>query len=206
MAKLESGVKRAALLASPSFEAMQPGEVDTVLQMATERQVRRGQTIFQKGDEGGSMMAVLQGRVRISAVSADGKEVTLNVKAAEKKVEAPPPPPTEAPPPPPEKSAFMRPLPLIGFGIAYFIYWLGQLPGEIAHSRGHPQATAIAACGWIGLIFPPLWPIAFVWAFLVPAGRDLEPPADLTGIQAGLKAAAARLLEIEGKLGKAGAA
>lgn len=91
-------------------------------------------------------------------------------------------------------------------GIAYFIYWLGQLPGEIAHSRGHPQATAIAACGWIGLIFPPLWPIAFVWAFLVPAGRDLEPPADLTGIQAGLKAAAARLLEIEGKLGKAGAA
>ena len=55
-------------------------------------------------------------------------------------------------------------------------------------------------------IFPPLWPIAFVWAFLVPAGRDLEPPADLTGIQAGLKAAAARLLEIEGKLGKAGAA
>lgn len=79
MAKLESGVKRAALLASPLFEAMQPGEVDTVLQMATERQVRRGQTIFQKGDEGSSMMAVLQGRVRISAVSADGKEVTLNV-------------------------------------------------------------------------------------------------------------------------------
>jgi CRP-like cAMP-binding protein len=79
VAKLESGVKRAALLASPLFEAMQPGEVDTVLQMATERQVRRGQTIFQKGDEGSSMMAVLQGRVRISAVSADGKEVTLNV-------------------------------------------------------------------------------------------------------------------------------
>ncbi|MDR3536488.1 MAG: Crp/Fnr family transcriptional regulator [Acetobacteraceae bacterium] len=72
-------MKRAALLASPLFEAMQPAEIDTVLQMATERRVRRGQTIFQKGEDGTSMMAVLQGRVRISAVSLEGKEVTLNV-------------------------------------------------------------------------------------------------------------------------------
>ncbi len=79
VAKLEGGVKRAALLASPLFEAMQPPEVDTVLQMATERRIRRGQTIFQKGEDGSAMMAVLQGRVRISAVSAEGKEVTLNV-------------------------------------------------------------------------------------------------------------------------------
>jgi CRP-like cAMP-binding protein len=77
--KLDSDVKRAALLASPLFAAMQPAELDAVLQMATERRVRRGQTIFQKGDAGSSMMAVLRGRVRISAVSAEGKEVTLNV-------------------------------------------------------------------------------------------------------------------------------
>lgn len=79
MSKPENDGKRAALLASPLFEAMQPEEIEAVLQMATERRVRRGQMIVQKGDEGSSMMAVLRGRVRISAVSADGKEVTLNV-------------------------------------------------------------------------------------------------------------------------------
>jgi CRP-like cAMP-binding protein len=79
VAELESGVKREALRSSPLFEAMQPSEVDEVLRMAAERRFRRGQTIFQKGDDGTSMMAVLTGRVRISAVSADGKEVTLNV-------------------------------------------------------------------------------------------------------------------------------
>jgi CRP-like cAMP-binding protein len=35
--------------------------------------------IFQKGDSGSALMAVLRGRVRISTVSGDGKEVTLNV-------------------------------------------------------------------------------------------------------------------------------
>lgn len=79
MAKPESDVRRAALRASPLFAAMQPGELDSVVQMASERRVRRGQTIFQKGDDGSSMMAVLQGRVRITAVSVEGKEVTLNV-------------------------------------------------------------------------------------------------------------------------------
>ncbi|MBN8907784.1 MAG: Crp/Fnr family transcriptional regulator [Rhodospirillales bacterium] len=71
--------RRAVLLQSPLFAAMQESERDAVLQMAVERRFRRGQTIFQKGDTGTSMMAVLQGRVRISAVSVDGKELTLNV-------------------------------------------------------------------------------------------------------------------------------
>ena len=35
--------------------------------------------IFQRGDNGSSLMAVLRGRVRISSVSGEGKEVTLNV-------------------------------------------------------------------------------------------------------------------------------
>jgi CRP-like cAMP-binding protein len=64
---------------APLFQAMTAEELDAVLELATERRVRRGQTIFQKGDEGTSMMAVLSGRVRIGAVSAEGKEVTLNV-------------------------------------------------------------------------------------------------------------------------------
>jgi CRP/FNR family cyclic AMP-dependent transcriptional regulator len=71
--------RRAALLACPLFQAMRVEEVDEVLRLATERRVPRGQVIFQKGDEGSSMMAVLRGRVRISAVSAEGREVMLNV-------------------------------------------------------------------------------------------------------------------------------
>ena len=79
MARLERDVKRAALLGSSLFAAMRSEELDEILKFASERRVRRGQTIFQRGDNGSSMMAVLRGRVRISSVSGDGKEVTLNV-------------------------------------------------------------------------------------------------------------------------------
>lgn len=39
----------------------------------------RHATIFKKGDPGDSMMAVIRGRVKICAYSADGKEVSLNL-------------------------------------------------------------------------------------------------------------------------------
>jgi Protein of unknown function (DUF3302) len=90
-------------------------------------------------------------------------------------------------------------------GIAYLIFWLGKLPGETARARGHPQASAISIAGWLGLIFLPLWPVAMVWAYLAPAGRALEPPLDLHGLEAALKTTAARIAEIERQLGKAGA-
>jgi len=79
VAKLERDVKRAALLASPLFLAMKPTEIDEIIKLASERRYRRGQTIFQRGDDGSALMAVLRGRVRISSVSAEGKELTLNV-------------------------------------------------------------------------------------------------------------------------------
>jgi CRP/FNR family transcriptional regulator, cyclic AMP receptor protein len=37
------------------------------------------ETIFQKGDPGNSMMAVIRGRVKICTHSADGKELALNI-------------------------------------------------------------------------------------------------------------------------------
>jgi CRP/FNR family transcriptional regulator, cyclic AMP receptor protein len=79
VAQPQRDVKRTALRTSPLFQAMLPEEMDAILGFATERRFRRGQTIFQKGDTGSSMMAVLSGRVRISAVNAEGKEITLNV-------------------------------------------------------------------------------------------------------------------------------
>ena len=56
-----------------------PEELDRVVAMASERQLTNGKVIFQKGDPGTSLMAVLSGRVRISAYSEDGKEIILNI-------------------------------------------------------------------------------------------------------------------------------
>jgi CRP/FNR family cyclic AMP-dependent transcriptional regulator len=72
-------MKRDALLASPFFAHMRAEELDAIITFASERRVPKGSTIFTKGDPGTSMMAVLTGRVRVSSVSADGREVTLNV-------------------------------------------------------------------------------------------------------------------------------
>jgi CRP/FNR family transcriptional regulator, cyclic AMP receptor protein len=78
MAKLDEAARRAALLSSTLFQAMSGAELAAILSVATERVVQRGAVIFQKGDPGTSLMAVLQGRVRISTVSPEGKELTLN--------------------------------------------------------------------------------------------------------------------------------
>lgn len=58
---------------------------------------------------------------------------------------------------------------------------LGSLPGWIAQKRGHPQAAAIFAAGWLALLLPALWPLALIWAFLKPRAATVEvretPPA-----------------------------
>ena len=53
---------------------------------------------------------------------------------------------------------------------------LGMLPGRIARLRKHPQADAIAVCGWWGAItLGLLMPIAFIWAYTNPRWREGEP-------------------------------
>ena len=54
------------------------------------------------------------------------------------------------------------------FGVAvWLIVMLGSLPKKIALKRNHPQADAINAASWIGLLLLGTgWPIAFVWAHL----------------------------------------
>ena len=54
---------------------------------------------------------------------------------------------------------------------------LGQLPGRIAQQRGHPQATAVAVTGWLGLALPVLWPVALIWAFLRPRAAEIQQEA-----------------------------
>ncbi|MBK8208977.1 MAG: Crp/Fnr family transcriptional regulator [Rhodospirillales bacterium] len=56
-----------------------PSDLDQLAQMASTRHYKSGEPIFLKGDPGTAMMAVLAGRVRICAYSAEGREVVLNV-------------------------------------------------------------------------------------------------------------------------------
>jgi len=54
------------------------------------------------------------------------------------------------------------------------LVFLAMLPGIVARRRGHPWAQAVSAAGWITLIFAfPLWPVAFIWAYVDVPG----PPA-----------------------------
>ena len=53
-----------------------------------------------------------------------------------------------------------------------FVHWFGGVPGAIARSRGHPDALAIAICGWVGVFtFFILWLVALIWAHTNPKGR-----------------------------------
>ena len=72
--------RRAALLAGHSFfRSLSEDQLGELASLTHERDFSRGQMIFQKGDAGDSLMAVLAGRVKISTVSADGKEVVFNI-------------------------------------------------------------------------------------------------------------------------------
>ena len=54
-------------------------------------------------------------------------------------------------------------------GAVVLLVTIGQIPGRVARFRGHPQAAAIAAAGWLGVATGGLlWPLALIWAFLKP--------------------------------------
>jgi hypothetical protein len=48
---------------------------------------------------------------------------------------------------------------------------LGKLPGQLARKWGHPQAAAVNVAGWLGIATGGvIWPLALIWAFIVPSG------------------------------------
>ncbi len=61
---------------------------------------------------------------------------------------------------------------LLGFTI-WLVVFLGSMPGEIAKKNNHPQAQAITALSWIGLITMGIgWFVALVWAYYKPQTAD----------------------------------
>jgi CRP/FNR family cyclic AMP-dependent transcriptional regulator len=70
---------RQVLRRSRLFARLGDSEIDAILAHAAVTRHQDGEQIFAKGDPGNSMMAVLQGRLTISAPSPDGRQVVLTV-------------------------------------------------------------------------------------------------------------------------------
>jgi len=75
---------------------------------------------------------------------------------------------------------------LIGF-VIWLVVFLGNLPGDIARKRNHPQAEAITALSWIGLITGIGWFIAFVWSYYKPAPNDADLQQQVIDLEYQLK-------------------
>jgi CRP/FNR family cyclic AMP-dependent transcriptional regulator len=71
--------KLAPLRNHPLFREFTPAAIEHLGTYMTRRSIRRGATIFAKGDAGNGLMAVLWGSVKISAPTPDGREAVLNI-------------------------------------------------------------------------------------------------------------------------------
>jgi CRP/FNR family cyclic AMP-dependent transcriptional regulator len=71
--------QRQVLRRSSLFARLGDGEIDVILARAMVARHAEGDLIFAKGDPGNSMMAVLEGRIMITAPSQDGRQVVLTV-------------------------------------------------------------------------------------------------------------------------------
>lgn len=57
--------------------------------------------------------------------------------------------------------------------VIWLVVLLGFTPGKIARKRNHPQAEAITALGWIGIItLGASWLVAIVWAYYIPSEQS----------------------------------
>jgi CRP/FNR family cyclic AMP-dependent transcriptional regulator len=63
----------------PILGELPRASIQRLLSRATTRKLRRGATIFAKGDAGTQLIAVLSGRVKIVVSSPEGREAVLNV-------------------------------------------------------------------------------------------------------------------------------
>lgn len=59
------------------FAAAGPDDIDAVAALAVEQRYKDGESIFSRGASGEGMLIVLQGSIRLSIVSVDGRELIL---------------------------------------------------------------------------------------------------------------------------------
>ena len=61
------------------LQHLPPKELDQVVAFAQTRRYAADEMIFNKGDPGDGLLAIVSGRVRIGTISRDGREVVLNI-------------------------------------------------------------------------------------------------------------------------------
>jgi H+/Cl- antiporter ClcA len=78
--------------------------------------------------------------------------------------------------------------------VIWLVVLLGNMPGDIARKRQHPQAEAISALGWIGIITMGLgWFVAIVWAYYKPGAAEADISRRIENLESELKS-----LKVEG--------
>jgi CRP/FNR family transcriptional regulator, cyclic AMP receptor protein len=73
------GNKLDVLRKHPIFSDLEPDAFDQLCRYAKPSTLKRGATIFSKGDAGNSLYAVISGTVKISTSSAEGRSAILNL-------------------------------------------------------------------------------------------------------------------------------
>jgi len=61
------------------FRGLAPPSLERIAALATQRQFRSGELVFSQGDPGDALYAVVAGRIRISAGTKDGREISFNI-------------------------------------------------------------------------------------------------------------------------------
>ena len=82
MAGLSRAAKRDVLAATDLFAGLARDDLDALAGLATERRVLRETLVVRRGDTDASLLILVNGRLRVTAVSAEGREVTLRVMEA----------------------------------------------------------------------------------------------------------------------------
>ena len=75
----DSSRRRALFTSHPVLSCLSAAELEHVLGFVVARPYGAGQVIFRKGDAGESMMLIVAGTVKVSAVGPDGREAVLAV-------------------------------------------------------------------------------------------------------------------------------
>jgi CRP-like cAMP-binding protein len=76
----DSAIDKAAILRGQSlFCDLAPAALDELCRYAKPLRFKRGETVFLKGDPGSSLFLVIDGSVRASTMSAEGRTALLNV-------------------------------------------------------------------------------------------------------------------------------
>jgi CRP-like cAMP-binding protein len=80
--RADAAARRAIFAGHELFGGLPAQDIDMLAGQARRASHRKGTVIFARGDEGRSLMAIRSGTVRISTMTADGKEAVLNMLRA----------------------------------------------------------------------------------------------------------------------------